>query len=241
MKLQNDKGLIQRLQNENMIPSAVVAKEFLHEIDQYLEEHGFHIYPVKKEKPLPFANEKQEEWVRMYKEVLFRKFNNGDKVMITDETHERFGKAAKVVDYNSFAAKIEFPDGTREIIMWEFLELFRFEKPKNKLAKNINKLKVGDKVFVTEEKPSADGEENLYAGFFSPMGVDWKKICFPNEKAVQFTPFQCCPVCQGEGEIVNFKFGTVDGAGHFLNTPFKKQCPCCEGAMVIPMKREERK
>lgn len=46
----------------------------------------------------------------------------------------------------------------------------------------------------------------------------------PNSKR-EFVPYQCCPVCDGKGQVV------ADGFTSAVYQP----CVVCKGAMIIPM------
>lgn len=142
------------------------------------------------------------------------RFKVGDSVYMTDNTDKLFGKNGIVVAVAPCAVRVLFKGDKLAIVPNIFLEFYE-----NSTQEYI------DKNFP-EPKPSAEGEETF-------KGI---KHFIELPKEVSYAPFQKCPVCEGTGKVVDPNFYNQQHLT--VQFPNRITCGCCEGSMVIPMKRE---
>lgn len=227
-------------------------------IDAYLEEHGFHIYPVKKEKVIESID----------------KFSLGDVVFVTDENHDQFGNYGDVIAIVSGAVKVDFGKGVTRIIPNDFLEFYEGVKEKgtvsvkeveeNPSVASLNDaaidkmIKEGDFRFLKREsevKPSAEEKFKIGTSVFKSNGrigtvvanipMAWCKVEFKDgtselikegELSLSWIENEPQPSADGEENAYQFESPdkwienqkTSDFREHVSFVPWQK-CPVCEG------------
>lgn len=155
MKLQNDKKLLKHLHANSPIRDDQDGIRIMTAVDQYLEEHGFHIYPTKKEKGTVSFKAAEEDPIPW-------------KIINIEKGAESFGEYrgrllyAHLVDANErliCSATLDYILNnfqTRKGIVSNYQEaydtLLSFSKEIQKYWES------------NDRKPSADGEEMLLSG-----------------------------------------------------------------------------
>jgi len=54
-----------------------------------------------------------------------------------------------------------------------------------------------------------------------------KELTITTMEELKSIPYQCCPICSGQGVIINVSFGST-------TAPLMKVCPTCNGQRIIP-------